>query len=191
MKLQSALLISMVLCTGDVQSAPVKYVMDPDHTFPSFEADHMGISVWRGKFNKSKGEVLLDKTAGTAAVQVTIDLSSVDFGHEKLNAWAISADFFNVEKNPEATFRGMLKTLPQSSGVPLVGQFTLNGVTRPLTLQVKSLKCIEHPIVKRDYCGADAYGVFQRDQFGLDAGKAYGFNMDVMLRIQVEALREE
>jgi len=41
---------------------------------------------------------------------------------------------------------------------------------------------------KREWCGADALATFKRDDFGLDAGKTYGFNMDVTLRIQVEAV---
>jgi len=64
----------------------------------------------------------------------------------------------------------------------------LRGVTRPLTLKLASFKCMPHPIFKRELCGADALGSFRRDEFGLDAGKDYGFNMDVQLRIQVEAL---
>jgi polyisoprenoid-binding protein YceI len=44
---------------------------------------------------------------------------------------------------------------------------------------------------KRELCGADALGTFNREEFGLDAGKSYGFNMDVTLRIQVEALKAE
>ena len=61
----------------------------------------------------------------------------------------------------------------------------------PLTLTVHSLKCITHPMLKRDYCGADASGSFQRDEFGLAAGKDYGFRMAVDLRIQVEAVAEQ
>jgi polyisoprenoid-binding protein YceI len=72
----------------------------------------------------------------------------------------------------------------------LAGELTLHGVTRPLVLQVDAFKCIPHPVFKRELCGADATGTFQRDAFGLDAGKDYGFSMDVDLRIQVEALRD-
>jgi polyisoprenoid-binding protein YceI len=46
-------------------------------------------------------------------------------------------------------------------------------------------------MLKREGCGADASGVFQRDQFGLSGGKDYGFNMAVTLRIQVEGLEDE
>lgn len=68
---------------------------------------------------------------------------------------------------------------------------SLHGVSRPLTLQINRIKCIPHPLYKRELCGADAVGHFQRDAFGLDAGKSYGFDMTVTLRIQVEALAEK
>ena len=49
-------------------------------------------------------------------------------------------------------------------------------------------RCRPHPQLKRTLCGADAIGSFNRDDFGLDAAKALGFNMAVTLRIQVEAI---
>lgn len=171
-------------------AAPTTYAIDPSHTFPSFEADHMGISVWRGKLNKSRGQVLYDKAAGTGSVEIVTELASIDFGMDALAAWARGKDFFDVRKYPRAVFKGSLQS--PAGGVPtqLVGELTLHGVTRPLTLTIHSLKCIPHPIFKRDYCGADASGSFNRDDFGLGAGKDYGFKMNVDLRIQVEALAQ-
>ena len=67
----------------------------------------------------------------------------------------------------------------------------MRGVTRPLTLHVKSFKCIPHPMLKRELCGADALATLQRDDFGIDAGKDWGFGMGVTLRIQVEAVAQE
>ena len=50
------------------------YQLDPNHTYPSFEADHFGgVSMWRGKFKKSSGTVTLDRAAKTGTVDVTID----------------------------------------------------------------------------------------------------------------------
>jgi len=63
------------------------YQLDPTHTAPSFEADHFGgVSIWRGKFKKSTGTVVLDRAAKTGTVDVTIDMSSVDIGNDKLDA---------------------------------------------------------------------------------------------------------
>jgi len=170
-------------------AAPAEYAIDADHTFPSFEADHMGISVWRGKLNKSSGKVMLDKEGGAGTVDLTMDLSSIDFGHDTLNKWAVGPDFFDVSKYPTATYKGRLEGFRNGAPSRVVGELTLHGVTKPVTLQINLFKCIPHPIEKRDYCGADAVATFKRDEFGLPIGKEYGFSMDVNLRIQVEALR--
>ncbi|MDN3922671.1 YceI family protein [Roseateles violae] len=169
-------------------AAPQNYEIDPGHTYPSFEADHMGISVWRGKMNKSSGTVIYDKSTGTGSVDIAIDLDSIDFGHEALNAWGRGEHFFDTAKFPQARYTGRFEGA--SNGVPtrLVGELKLHGVSRPLQLSIHSLKCVPHPLYKRELCGADASGSFRRDEFGLDAGKDYGFKMDVALRIQVEAL---
>ena len=185
----SALLLA-AMAAVPANAAPVAYAIDPAHTFPSFEADHMGISVWRGKLDRSSGTVMYDKSAGTGTVEIATELASVDFGLDVLAAWARGEDFFDVKKYPLAVFKGSLQS--PVNGVPtrLVGELTLHGVTRPLTLTVNSLKCIQHPMLKRDYCGADASGSFNRDDFGLGAGKEYGFKMNVDLRIQVEAIAQ-
>jgi polyisoprenoid-binding protein YceI len=186
------LLSLMTSAVGGVASAaPVNYTIDPDHTFPSFEADHMGVSLWRGKFNKTAGKVSLDKAAGTGALDVTIDLSSIDFGHDKLNSWAQGPDLFDATKYPQATYQGKLDGFANGAPSQVVGNLTLHGVTRPVVLKINSFKCIPHPLFKRELCGADALATFNRDEFGLDVGKPYGFKMDVTLRIQVEALQGE
>ena len=122
------LLSLMTSAVGGVASAaPVNYTIDPDHTFPSFEADHMGVSLWRGKFNKTAGKVSLDKTAGTGALDVTIDLSSIDFGHDKLNSWAQGSDLFDTTKYPQASYQGKLDGFANGTPSRVVGDLTLHG----------------------------------------------------------------
>lgn len=181
---------ALLLATSAAVAEPTAYTIDPTHTFPSFEADHMGISVWRGKFNKSSGKVLYDKAAGTGTVEIVTELASVDFGMDALASWARGKDFFDVKKHPRAVFKGSLQSPVNGVPTQLVGELTMHGVTRPLTLKVNALKCIPHPMLKRDYCGADASGSFDREAFGLSAGKDYGFSMNVDLRIQVEAIAQ-
>jgi polyisoprenoid-binding protein YceI len=185
------LLLLAALATSLAQAAPVTYDIDPTHTYPSFEADHMGLSVWRGKLNKSSGSIVYDKANGSGSVDAQMDLASIDFGLDAMNAWARGKDFFNVETNPVATFKGRFEGA--SGGVPnkLVGELTLNGRSKPMTLVIHQLKCIPHPLHKRDLCGADASGSFNREDFGLAAGKDWGFKTDVQLRIQVEAVAKE
>jgi polyisoprenoid-binding protein YceI len=180
------------LAAPALHAAPVTYEIDPHHTFPSFEADHMGISVWRGKMNKTTGKVTLDKAAGTGTLELSIDLSSIDFGHDQLNTWARGKDFFDVAQYPTATYKGRLAGFANEAPTRVEGELTMRGVTRPVPIQIHSFRCIPHPMMrKRELCGADASATFKRDDFGLDAGKAYNFKMNVDLRIQVEALSPE
>lgn len=177
-----------LVVSANAMATPVSYTIDPTHTYPSFEADHMGISVWRGKMNKNSGTVVLDKAAGTGSVEIEIDLASIDFGLPVMNAWATGKDFFNVEKSPRATYKGTLEKFVNGSPTLVNGVLTLNGHSQPVNLSIHLFKCIPHPMLKRELCGADASGSFKRDAFGLSAGKDYGFSMDVGLRIQVEAV---
>lgn len=182
-------LLSTLAIGGAASAAPVNYTIDPTHTFPSFEADHMGISVWRGKFNKTSGQVTLDKAAGAGTVDVVIDADSVDFGLGIMNDKAKSAELFDTAKYPQARYKGKLDAFVNGAPTQVVGELTLHGVTKPVVLKVNSFKCIPHPMLKRELCGADAAATINRDEFGIDAGKPYGFKMDVTLRIQVEAVQ--
>ena len=184
------LILAALAATSDIATAaPVSYQIDPDHTYPSFEADHMGISVWRGKFNKSAGTLIVDKAAATGSVDVSIDMDSVDFGLDTMNEHAKTAEFFDVAKYPKATYKGRLEGFIDGTPTRVVGELTLHGITRPVELKIDLFKCIPHPMYKRELCGANATAVFKRDEFGLVAGKDYGFNMDVNLRIQMEAIQ--
>ncbi|HVR81740.1 MAG TPA: YceI family protein [Luteimonas sp.] len=173
-------------------AATVTYNIDPEHTYPSFEADHLGgLSTWRGKFNKTTGKVMLDKAAGKGTVDVAIDMASADFGHDKVNEVAKTQELFDVAKYPQATYKGKLTGFVNGKPTQVVGDLTLHGVTKPVILKIDSFKCMPHPMLKREVCGADALGTFKRDAFGMASGKDYGFKMDVTLRIQVEAIQDK
>jgi len=186
--MKSLLPLALAIAAGAVCAAPVTYKIDPDHTYPSFEADHMGISVWRGKVNRNTGTVTLDRDAGTGTLEVAIDLASIDFGQDALNKWARSKDFFDTKKYPKAIYKGKLDGFAGGAPTQVVGDLTLHGVTRPVVLKINTFKCLPHPLFKRELCGADVQATFDRAEFGLDVGKDYGFKMDVNLRIQVEAI---
>jgi polyisoprenoid-binding protein YceI len=165
------------------------YQLDPDHTYPSFEADHIGgLSVWRGKFDRSQGTVTLDRAAETGTVDVTTDIASVHTGSTKLDQNLQSDQFFDASKFPEATYKGTIK-FKGDKPASVVGNLTMHGVTRPLTLKIGSFKCMPHPMLKSEVCGVDAMGEFDRSDFGVDFGKAYGFSMKTRLVISAEALK--
>jgi polyisoprenoid-binding protein YceI len=151
---------------ASASAAPVTYEIDPAHTYPSFEADHSGgLSFWRGKINSSTGKITLDKEANAGTVDVTMDMKSIDFGHQGLNDHA---------QTPDAP-------------TTVEGNLTMHGVTKPVTLTVNSFKCAPHRS-GREVCGADAQATINREDWGVNFGKNFGFDMKVTLRISVEAL---
>ena len=187
-----AVLAVLLGMPGTAAAATVHYDIDPEHTFPSFEADHLaGLSVWRGKFNRSSGKVALDREAGTGSVEVVVDTASIDFGHDALNEHARGAELFDTAKYPQATYVGQLVDFVEGKPTRVVGELDLHGVKRPVELEIRSFKCMPHPVLRRELCGADALATIQRDEFGMAAGKDYGFSMAVTLRIQVEAIAQE
>ena len=184
--------LALLAMAGTATAATVHYDIDPEHTFPSFEADHLaGLSVWRGKFNRSSGKVALDRVAGTGSVEVAIDTASIDFGQDALNEHARGVELFDATKYPQAIYKGQLVDFVEGKPTRVTGELTLRGVTRPVELEIRSFKCMPHPMLKRELCGADALATIQRDEFGMSAGKDYGFSIAVTLRIQVEAIAQE
>ena len=188
-------LISLVLlssfCSSLTQAKPITYEIDSSHTFPAFEADHMGgLSLWRGKINSTSGEIVLDRDKETGSVNVIMDISTIDFGHEGMNKHAKNSDMFDVEKYPEAVYKGNLTDFIDGAPTKVKGSLTLHGVTKPVDLDIKSFKCRLHPFKLKQVCGADAYGNIMRDDFGVDYAKRLGFKMEVALRIGVEAIKK-
>jgi polyisoprenoid-binding protein YceI len=174
---------------GAAVAAPVTYNIDPMHTYPTFEADHMGgMSFWRGKINSSSGKIMVDKAAGTGSVEVTMDMKTIDFGIDALNNHAQTADLFDTTKFPTATYTGKLVKFQNGAPTEVEGTLTLHGVSKPVTLKINTFMCKEHPMQKKEFCGADASASINRDDFGVDFGKQMGFKMAVTLRISVEAL---
>jgi len=173
---------------GAAAAAPMTYEIDPQHTYPSFEADHMGgMSTWRGKINSSSGKIVVDKQAGTGTVDVTMDMKTIDFGIDALNAHAQTPDLFDTAKYPTAHYTGKLVKFQNGTPTEVDGTLTLHGVSKPVTLRINSFQCKDHPMKKKEFCGADASATLNRDDFGVDFGKTMGFKMGVTLRIQIEA----
>ncbi|HEU4590116.1 MAG TPA: YceI family protein [Steroidobacteraceae bacterium] len=182
------LAMSLALCAG-ASAAPVTYEVDKNHTHPAFEADHFGgLSVWRGIFNAESGRIVLDREANSGTVEVVIDTSSVLTGVPDLDKHLKTADFLEVAKYPQAIYKGKLARFKDGSPGEVQGELTLRGVTRPVTLTIRSFRCQPHPMMKgKEVCGADAHTTINRDDFGVSWGKNMGFDMKVVLNIQIEA----
>lgn len=184
--------LAAVAITGSALAAPVTYNIDPTHTYPSFEADHFGgLSIWRGKFTKTSGKVVLDTAAKTGDVDVTVDVGSIDFGMPALSEHANGPDMFDVAKFPTATYKGKIDKWKGDVPVEVDGQLTLHGVTKPLRLTINSFMCKPNPMTRKETCGADASATLNRDDYGVDYGKSFGFRMATKLLISIEAAKAD
>ncbi len=179
--------LSAALITASAVAAPVTYNLDPNHTYPSFETDHMGgLSVWRGKFTTNSGTVVYDKAAKSGTIEVTVATNSIDFGNAKLNEHASGPEILDSAKYPTAKYSGKFTKFNGDAPTEAQGTLTLHGVTKPLTLIINSFQCKPNPMSKKEVCGADASATFDRSDFGVNFGDKYGFKMAVKLAIQVE-----
>lgn len=169
--------------------AAESYSVDPRHTFPSFEVSHLGFSTQRGRFNKTSGKIVLDRQAKTGSVDIVIEAASVDTGLDKLEEHMRGEDFFNAEKFPTLTFKSRAVKFNGDKPSAVEGDFTMLGVTRPLTLAITAFNCGVHPINKKDVCGADAVATVRRSEFGMTK-YVPGVGDDVKLFIQVEAFKD-
>jgi polyisoprenoid-binding protein YceI len=188
--IRTAVFGALAVVAVSAAAAPEKYNIDPEHTYPAFEADHMGgMSLWRGKFNSSSGSVTLDTAAKTGSVDVTINMASIDFGHDKMNQHATGPDMFDAKKFPTATYKGRISKWNGDSPAEIDGQLTMHGVTRPVKLTLNAFLCKANPMTRKMTCGADAVGTLNRDEFGVDYGKNFGFKMATKLLITIEAVK--
>lgn len=181
-------LIAAALISAALPAAAASYTVDKDHTYPSFEFPHMGISWWRGKFTRASGKVNYDAAARTGDVNIVVQAASIDFGHKSMNEHAVGPDWLNTEQFPTLSYVGKLQ-FQGDKPVAVDGNLNFMGTTRPLLLKMNSFQCIQHPFFKREVCGADAEGELNRADYGLKAG-AEGDQGRVRLRIQVEAMKD-
>jgi polyisoprenoid-binding protein YceI len=188
--IRKAFIAASALAACTAMAEPATYTIDPAHTYPSFEADHMGgMSLWRGKFNTTSGTVTLDRAAKTGSVDVTVQTASINFGHDKMAEHARSADMFDVAKFPTATYKGKFSKWNGDVPTEVTGELTLHGVTKPVKLTINSFMCKANPMTKKESCGADAVAQLNRADFGIDFGANFGFKMDVKVLISIEAGR--
>ena len=166
----------------------VTYTVDPSHTYPTFFADHHGVSTWSGKFNKSSGTIVLDRTAHKGTVSISIDINSINFGLDKMNEHALSADMFNAAQFPTATYQGTFSQFNGDVPTQVQGTLTLHGVTKPVTLTIERFAC-KPGMGGREVCGGDATTTFNRADFGISFGVDMGMDPNTKLVIQVEATR--
>ena len=187
MKTVLSALVAM-FATAQVLAAD-RFTLDPTHTFPSFEIRHQGVSVMRGKFNRTGGQVVLDPDGGDSLIDVTVDATSVDTGMEDLNQKLRGIAFFNTATYPEIHFTAHHVEYSDGKPVTAEGNLTMLGQTRPMTLEIRDFACTLQFLTRRPLCGADVHAQLRRSDFGMNFGIPL-IGDEVKLAIEVEGFRE-
>ncbi len=143
------------------------YTIDPNHTWPMFEVNHLGYSTQRGRFNKTSGKITLDIAAKKGSVDLTIDAASLDMGFAKWDEHMKGEEFFHVVQYPTIRFTSDKLIFDGDKVVGAEGKFTLLETTRPLTLRVDNFHCAPFPLTRKMRCGADVSATISRTQFGM------------------------
>jgi polyisoprenoid-binding protein YceI len=167
-RLAAALAFATVAATSAL-AAPQTYVVEGTHTFPRFSYSHFGYSTQLSRFDKTTGTVVFDAEGKTGAVDIVIDMTSVNTGFTDFNGHIQGEDFLDTAKFPKATFKSTRVVFEDGKPTSIDGQLTIKGVTKPVTLTVSSFQAMPHPMLKKAALGANAWTVIKRSEF--NAGK--------------------
>jgi len=151
---KSGLLASAALAVAMTGSFDVRaveagqvYALDPGHTEIRAIWNHAGVSDQSGEFDKFEGELDFDpKDPTKSSLTVKISSASISTGFDALDKHLISADFFEVEKYPDITFKSTGVKQSSAEHAMVSGDLTIHGVTKPVTLDVQLIHKGEHPL---------------------------------------------
>lgn len=165
------------------------YTFDKAHTQILFFVDHLGFSKSQGEFLSYDGYYNFDReNPENSEVEVTIQTESIDMDDEKWDAHMKNEDFFHVEKYPAMTFKSTDIEVTGENTAKITGDFTLLGVTKPVTLDVTHNKSGKHAFSGKYVSGFSATTTIKRSEFGME----YGLPMigdEAQVRIEVEGIR--
>jgi polyisoprenoid-binding protein YceI len=165
------------------------YTVDPIFTIPAFDINHLGFATLSGRFNKSAGRVSLDIPARQGSVNLTIYTGSIDMGSPGWSAHLMSEGLFNVEKFPTMTFTSSKLVFSGDRVIGAEGQFTMLGVSRPISLAIEGFRCITAAGSQKTVCGADVRGKLKRSDFGL-AKYLSEVSDEIMIRVPFEVVKD-
>ena len=178
----AAVALSLSLLTGGAVAAQAAltrvpaevragaYDLDADHGKITWSVDHLGFSTYKGQFVNVDADLVLDPANPSAStLSATIPLTEVDSNSDALDAHLQTADFFDTANHPVATYVSRSVTVhpDDATRATVVGDLTLRGVTRPVTMQVRFNQA--GPSMGGVYrAGFDGRATIKRSDFGID-----------------------
>lgn len=168
------------------------WAIDPVHSSINFSVRHLMVSKVRGSFETFSGAITVAED-GTPSVSATIDVNSINTRNEQRDAHVRSADFFDADNHPTATFVST-GVRPDGDDYIVDGDFTLKGVTKPVSLKLE-YNGVNPGMGQGAVAGFEASVVLNRKDFGIDidmpletGGTVVGDKVTITL--EIEALKQ-
>jgi polyisoprenoid-binding protein YceI len=175
------------------------YVIDPFHTVPYFEIEHLGFAMIRGRFAKTTGKFTVDHSGKAGAVEIVIPTATVDTGDpdregrpRTRDEHLRTPDFFNATEFPTMTYRSSAVKFAGDNPEVIEGNLTLLGVTKPVSMKIERWRCGPDPRTqgKRYQCGGNASGSFKRSDFGMKFGLPNAIGDEVKIWMSFYGFRQ-
>jgi polyisoprenoid-binding protein YceI len=180
--------LATTVASADAGESASIYRVDPDLTSAQFAVSHLGLSMQRGHFGRTRGTIVLDPEVHAGRIDFIVDASSIDTGWAARDAFLRGADMFDTAHYPVVRFRSTRLAFDSSRLIAVSGELTMHNVTRPVELHVARLDCGRDQESGRDGCGAEVDTTIKRSDFGM----RYALGLvgdDIGLSFQVTAFR--
>lgn len=156
---------------GTATFAQATWTIDENHSRVAFAITHLGIAEITGEFKEYDATIQTQgEDFSNAEFNVEIDVSSVDTGVSRRDEHLRSPDFFNAEEYPKMTFRSTSVEKVGDDRYKVTGNLTLNGVTKPVTLDAWHRGTITHPQNNKEVAGFQITGSIERSDFNFGSG---------------------
>jgi polyisoprenoid-binding protein YceI len=187
MKASKFILVVLLSLAGLTARADT-FKIDPVHSSIIFSIKHLGVTDFYGRFNDVSGKVVFDKAdPSESLMEVTIPVESVDTHNEKRDQHLKSPDFFNAKQFPTIVFKSK-SVEGTGDSYKATGDFTLHGVTKPMTLEIKRApdgKGMEGEIRG----GGEARFTIKRSDFGMNFMQG-GLGDEVTILLSLEGVKQ-
>ncbi|HSC35056.1 MAG TPA: YceI family protein [Thermodesulfobacteriota bacterium] len=195
-----ALLVAVVsMGLSDVSESRAEaaaYVIDPDHSQVLFKVKHMGISTVTGRFDLIEGSYTFDDTdISKSSVETTITTASINTNKQKRDDHLKSPDFLDVTKNPTITFKSKEVKKGDGEDFIIVGDLTINGVTKQVELDAEYGGKAQDPM-GNERTAFTAETKIDRKDFGITWNKTLDsgglvVGDDVKIELEVEGIKKK
>jgi polyisoprenoid-binding protein YceI len=163
------------------------FQIDSVHSTAIFKAHHLGAGMFYGRFNDVTGTIEIDDGMPVFAVSIAID--SVDTNSTRLDGHLKSPDFFNAVEFPTMMFKSKSSTLIGGKTYEVIGEITMHGITKPLTVQMVKTGQVKNQ--RGELIGYETEFNLTRSDFGMLYGIEGGSLSDeIKIIVALEAVRK-